>query len=175
MRRLALQGSVRRLFARLHRWSGLMLLALLFVAAATGGVLAFRDAIERWLDPALHVVTPAERRVPLQDIIAAVERRYPQARVGTITLRVEADADASLVVYLSKRPGSLPGELPVSEAFVDPYTGQILGARDRRHLLFSRANFVPLLIRLHYSLLLGTFGVWVMGTAALVWLLTSVA
>lgn len=173
MRRLALQGSVRRLFTRLHRWSGLTLLVLLHVAGATGGVLTFRDELERVVNPDLHVVAPGGRRVPLQDVIDTVERRYPMARVSTITLRTETSASASLVVYLTKRRGAPPGDLPASEAFVNPYTGAVLGARNRRHPVFSRANLVPMLIRLHYSLLLETPGVWLMGGAAIVWLLTS--
>lgn len=173
MRRLALQGSVRRLFTRLHRWSGLTLLVLLFVAGATGGVLTFRDELERAVNPHLHVVAPAARRVPLQDVIVAVERRYPTARVSTITLRTETEADASLVVYLTKRPGSPLDDLPASEVFVDPYTGNVLGARNRRQPAFSRANVVPMLIRLHYSLLLERPGVWLMGGTAIVWLVTS--
>jgi uncharacterized iron-regulated membrane protein len=173
MRRLALQGSVRRLLTRLHRWSGLTLLVLLFVAGATGGVLTFRDELERAVNPHLHIVAPGERRVPLQDVIDTVERRYPMARVSTITLRTDTEADASLVVYLAKRPGTPPGDLPASEAFVDPYSGTILGDRNRRHPVFSRANLVPMLIRLHYSLLLETPGAWLMGSAAIVWLLTS--
>jgi uncharacterized iron-regulated membrane protein len=174
MRRLALQGSVRRLFTRLHRWSGLTLLVLLAVAGATGGVLTFRDELERAVNPHLHVVAPGGRRVPLQDVISTVEHRYPTARVSTITVRSETEPDASLVVYIAKRPNTPPGDLPASEAFVDPYTGTVLGDRNRRHPIFSRANVVPMLIRLHYSLLLEAPGVWLMGGAAMVWLLTSV-
>jgi uncharacterized iron-regulated membrane protein len=152
----------------------LTLLVLLFVAGATGGVLTFRDELERAVNPHLHVVAPAARRVPLQEIVDTVERRYPTARVSTITLRTETATDASLVVYLAKRPDSPSVDLPASEAFVDPYTGTVLGDRNRRHPVFSRANVVPMLIRLHYSLLLETPGVWLMGSAAVVWLLTSV-
>jgi uncharacterized iron-regulated membrane protein len=173
MRRLALQGSVRRLFTRLHRWSGLTLLVVLFIAAATGSVLPFREQIERWINPHLHVVPAGAQRVPLQEVIDIVERRHPDARVSTITLRSET-ADASLIVYLAKRPGAPPGDLEASEAFVNPYTGTLLGERNRRHPVFSRENVVPMLIRLHYSLLLESPGVWLMGTAAMVWLLTSV-
>ena len=175
MRRLALQGSVRTLLTRLHRWSGLTILALLFVAGATGTVLTFRDGIERWASPRLHVVAPAAERVPLQEVIDNVERRYPDARVSTMTLRSEIDPAASTIVYLAKRPGSPPGELAAGTVFVDPYIGEVLGARNRQQPIFSRDNVVPMLVRLHSSLLLATPGVWLMGSAAIVWLLTSVA
>ncbi len=171
MRRLALQGPVRRLLTRLHRWSGLILLVLLFVAGATGGILAFRDDIERWVNPHLHVVRPEGRRAPLQEVIDRVERRFTAARVSTITL--QRQPDDSLIVYMNARPGSDPGESLPSQAFVNPYSAEILGQRNRRQPVFSRENLVPMLIRLHHSLLLDTPGVWLMGGAAIVWLLTT--
>ncbi|MEQ1573803.1 MAG: PepSY-associated TM helix domain-containing protein [Vicinamibacterales bacterium] len=170
MKRLILQGPARRLFTRIHRWSGLTVFTLLFVAGATGAVLTFRQDIERWVNPHLRVVTPTGRYAPLQVIIDRVEQRFQNARVSTITL--PARPDDSLVVYLGKRPGS-PGELEASEVFANPYTADILGFRDRRQPVYSRDNVVPMLVRLHYSLLLGSAGVWVMGIAAIVWLLTT--
>ena len=108
MRRLALQGPARRLLTRLHRWSGLILLVLLFVAGATGGILTFRDDIERWVNPRLHVVESGAQRAPLQDVIDRVERRFADARVSTITL--QAEQHDSLIVYMSPRPG-VAGEI----------------------------------------------------------------
>src|ERR1700704_5598005 len=104
MRRLALHGSARRLFTRLHRWSGLTVLAVLLIASATGAVLPFRDEIERRLEPRLHVVEPTGRRTSLHDVIDHVEQRFPNARVSTITL--QAEPTDALVVYLNKKPGS---------------------------------------------------------------------
>ena len=46
MRRLALHGSLRQWLTRLHRWSGLVVMLLLFIASVTGVWLAFRRALE---------------------------------------------------------------------------------------------------------------------------------
>ncbi len=150
---------------RVHRWSGLTIMALLAVAGATGGVLAFRDSIERRLNPHLRVVTPAPARAALQDVIDGVETRFAGARVSTVTL--PSRPDGSMIAYLSGRPD-------VSQVFINPSTGEILGQRPAGRIVFSREYLIPVLLRLHYSLLLGAAGVWIMGAAAIVWLLTSV-
>ena len=141
-------------------------MALLTVAGATGGVLAFRDSIERRLNPHLQVVTPAPARAALQDVIDGVEARFAGARVSTVTL--PSRPDGSMIAYLSGRPD-------VSQVFVNPYTGEILGQRRAGRIIVSREYLIPFVLRLHESLLLGAAGVWIMGAAAIVWLLTSLA
>lgn len=180
MKRLILRGPVRRLFTRLHRWSGLSVLVFLGLASVTGGVLAFRDTIDRQVNPHLRVVTPTDRRVSLQQIIELVEARFSDASVSTVTL--QTDPTDAVFVYLRKKitatGTAAPGdgrELEFNQVFVDPYSGRILGQLNTSHLVFSRECLVPLIIRFHYSLLLGRPGVWLMGACAFVWLLTSFA
>ena len=175
MRRLALQGSTRRLLTRLHRWSGLTVMALLTIAGLTGGVLVFRDALDRAVNPHLRVVTPGTQRASLQAVIDRVEQRFPDARVSIVTL--QSTASDPLIMYLAKKPARLGGSaepLQASEVFVNPYTGGILGQRGSSRVIASREYLIPLIVRLHYSLLLGTVGVWIMGISAIIWLLTSI-
>lgn len=61
--------------------------------------------------------------------------------------------------------------LKATELFLDPFTGRILGSRERGALHLDRAHLVPFLYRLHYTLYVpGDWGEWFMGTVALVWL-----
>lgn len=171
MRRLALQGSPRRLLTRLHRWSGLTIMALVTIAGLSGGILVFRDDIERRVNPHLTVVPPMGQPASLRDVIDRVEERFLDARVSTVTLPPRPDA--SLIAYLTAKPGAREGPA-ISEVFVNPYTTEILGQRRAGQILLGREYLIPLLARLHSSLLLGSIGASVMGSAAIVWLLSSV-
>lgn len=178
MKSLILRGPARRLFTKLHRWSGLAVLVFLALASATGGVLAFRDEIDRRVNPDLRVVAVGDRRVPLQQVIERVEARFPDATVSTVTL--QTDPTDPLLVYLTTKvtdatAGAVTEKkvLEFNQAFVDPYTGDILGQINTSHLIFSREYLIPLIIRFHYSLLLEQPGVWLMGGCAIVWLLTN--
>jgi uncharacterized iron-regulated membrane protein len=51
MRSLAVHGWPRRWLTRLHRWSGLVIMACLLVAAVTGTWLVFRVELDRWFNP----------------------------------------------------------------------------------------------------------------------------
>lgn len=180
MSRLALRGAGRRLLVRLHRWSGLTILAFLTVAALTGSYLAFRSEFDRWLNPAWMTVSTSGPRLPLETIMADVEAEYPEAMVSTVY--APDDARETYSVYLKARSMqtaghqhgmSSPSGLPVDQVFVNPHTGQVLGGRDTSRNVISRANLGHFMLRLHYKLLAGDAGEWVLGICALVWFLTA--
>jgi uncharacterized iron-regulated membrane protein len=138
------------------------MLAPIGIAAVTGSVLVFREPLDRVVNPRLHVVRPAGARLALDRVVAIVESRFAGARVGTITL--PSRADGSLIAYL-----------PGRDVFIDPYSGDILGERFGGRIAFDRAYLIPILVRLHYTLLLKASGAWVMGVAAVVWFWTTLA
>lgn len=151
------------------------MMTFLTIAGVTGGVLAFRDDLDRRVNPQLWVIAPARSRASLQDVIERVEGRFTDARVSTVTL--PSRPDGPLIVYLSGKPVGLAGTGPrpeFSDAFVNPYTGEILGQRRAGRIVLGREYLIPLVVRLHDSLLLGPVGVWMLGGVAMVWLLTSV-
>jgi len=164
-----MHGAFRRWLSRLHRWSGLVIMACMLVAAATGTWLVFRVEIDRWVNPNLRVVQPGPARVPLAAIVERVESRFPNALTHTLILQ-ERPEDA-VGVYLDARDGSEP---EFNQVFVNPYTGEIVGQRSTTRIVFAKEYLDPIIDRLHYSLLIGGgWGLWLMGVVAGVWLLTS--
>jgi uncharacterized iron-regulated membrane protein len=81
-----MHGAFRRWLSRLHRWSGLVIMACMLVAAATGTWLVFRVEIDRWVNPNLRMVQPGPARVPLAAIVERVESRFPNALTHTLIL-----------------------------------------------------------------------------------------
>ena len=65
-------ATPRRVITKLHRWSGLTLLAFLFIAAVTGALLAFRWEVDALLNPGLFKVKAEARPMQLQSIIDKV-------------------------------------------------------------------------------------------------------
>lgn len=176
MASLAVRGRSRRLLATLHRWSGLGLLAFLLIAGLTGTWLSFRDELDRWINPQLRIVQVGTARVPLADVYASVEARFPGTLVTTTVL--QKHPDDALVVYLrskgsteSTRRGN---DLVFNQVFVDPFTGRILGQRSTTRVALSRESLDPLILRLHYSLLMERPGILLMGGVAVIWLLTNI-
>jgi uncharacterized iron-regulated membrane protein len=167
MRSLALHGALRRQLAWLHRWTGLVVLGFLFLASVTGTWLVFADEIDHWINPELRSVVIRDHRVPLSAVYDRVERRFPGARVTTIVTQ-KKPSDALLVYLASDR-----GELRYNQVFVDPYTGDILGQQSTTRFVVSRSTLNQLVLRFHYTLFAGNWGLWCMGGCAIVWLLTN--
>jgi uncharacterized iron-regulated membrane protein len=168
VRSLALHGAVRRWLTRLHRWSGLVIMACMLVAAVTGTWLTFRVEMDRLVNPELRVVAPGDRTVSLASLVAAAEQRFPNSVVQALTLQ-ERPED-SIGVYLQSRQ---PGAGEFDQVFFNPYDGSYLGGRSTSRLVFDRAHTDPMIDRLHYSLWMNSGGLWLMGIVAAVWLATS--
>lgn len=180
MSSLALTGKSRQLITKLHRWSGLALLAFLFVAAFTGAFVSFRWEIDAFLNPQLFKVQPADKPLSQLELIGRVEAAFPDALVSTLTypkapdeaLRVSLKSRMAAHVAHKHVPG-MKSAVAFNQAFVNPYTGEILGQRNTSDFTVDRVNFIPFMLRLHYSLFLEKWGVWLMGASAVVWLLSS--
>lgn len=170
MKSLALHGAARRWLTRLHRWSGLVIMACMLVAALTGTWLTFRVEMDRLVNPELRVVQPGDRTVSLASIVEAAERRFPSSIVQALTLQ-ERPEDA-VGVYLRSRQ---PDAVEFDQVFFNPYDGSYLGGRSTSRLVFDRAHADPMIDRLHYSLWMNSGGLWLMGIVAAVWLATSFA
>lgn len=165
---------MREIAVRLHRYVGLMLAVFLLLSAVTGSVLAFHREIDRFLNPDWFVAQTTGPALPLDAIVAALEARYPTARVSRIAL--PPMQQSSWQVWLEPRPaspGSAANRLAVNQVFVDPARGAILGARLWGALRVDRAHAVPFLYELHHRLHLGTWGAWLLGGVAVLWLLDS--
>src|SRR5262245_41515391 len=101
MRSLALHGALRRWVARLHRWTGLVIMACMLVAALTGTWLVFRVELDRLVNPRLRVVQQGSSQVTLESIVDAAERRFPDSMMQALILPERPDD--SIGVYLQSR------------------------------------------------------------------------
>jgi uncharacterized iron-regulated membrane protein len=107
---------VRKLLLKVHRL--LALIAGVFVAifGVTGGILAFESEIDHLLHASLVYVNPGSHLLSLAEIGAAVKRTFPGEAIGGFTL----SASPNMTYQVALQRGT---------AYVDPYTGTVLGVR----------------------------------------------
>lgn len=170
---------MRHSLIQLHRYAGLLLAPFLVVVGLTGSLLAFHDEMDRWLNPDLLTVPVPDSvdAAPAFDLFTLHEQigqREPRAQIDIIRLRHEADK----VWHFSLRPRidpetGKPFELPYTELYINPYTGESTGTRVWGEASLAKENIMPFLFRLHYSLAMPEhllmFGVYILGIAALLW------
>jgi uncharacterized iron-regulated membrane protein len=155
------------IWTKLHRWSGLATMVFLFVAAVTGCILVFAEPLDRALNPDLFESASKQAPSPVA-AVTAFQRQHPELRVRSFPLNVPAGDTIQLAI------GSAPGQPKpeFDQLFLDGVTGKVAGSRatapgwDRRHLVEG-------IEELHFNLLAGTPGRWVLGVVAVFWLLSN--
>jgi len=168
---------MRAVLLPLHRWLGLITALFLFITGITGAVISWDHELDDWLNPHLTEAPGKGPALPMLELARQVEARYPQVRVTSLPLAVEAGESASLFVQprLNPATGRLfePG---FNQVFLDPATGAELGKRQWGAVWpITSENFVSFLYKLHFSLhfpeMFGTdrWGVWLLGIIAIGW------
>jgi uncharacterized iron-regulated membrane protein len=160
-------AATRRFWLAIHRYAGLASLVFLFIAAVTGCVLEFRGPLDQTLNSDLFRLPGKTTRFDPVASATAFEKAHPSVRVTSVPLS-QTPGRAAPINVQARDPKKL---LPYDQAFLGP-DGALVGARrtgpgwDRRHLVEGVFQF-------HYTLLAGDAGRWLMGAAAVIWLLSN--
>lgn len=159
----------------LHRWVGLAMAGFLLVAGLTGALMVWQHELDGLLNPRLMKTPPGNISGQPMDPFTLRERvqaAYPDAWVNSAPLKFESGE--SIHFFIRGPIDPLTGknkELDNNEIFVDPRTGEILGARKWGDIGQGITNLMPFIYRLHYSLALGVVGTYAFGIIALLWTL----
>ncbi|MDP3608811.1 MAG: PepSY-associated TM helix domain-containing protein [Methylophilus sp.] len=173
---------MRVFFTTVHRWLGLFTALFLFITGLTGAVISWDHELDDWLNDHLMAVAPSSSAaLPVFQLVQQVEERYPKLKVVSVPLHLEAGKSVMLGVAPTLNPATQePYVLGFNEVFLNPYTGQELGKRDRGAVWpLSKENFVSFLYRLHFSLHIPEFagidrwGIWLLGVIAIIWLVDT--
>jgi uncharacterized iron-regulated membrane protein len=164
----------RQFWVICHRWAGLTLTLFLAVAGFTGIFLSWIDELDVAAAPQLHLASPPHPGAEPLDVLAIREQvlaRHPGADVHFLPLEVEEGRSLQLFVEWPDPVTGLEREDAPNwdQLFIDPYTGEELGRRKWGDITQGTVNLMPFVYRLHYSLALGDWGLFVFGLAALVW------
>ncbi len=131
--------GLRRFLFRVHLWTAVSAGLFFVVLAVSGSVLGFQNQIDRALHSRLYDVAPGPQHLPMSTILSSVEKAFPSDDVVAVTMPL-SPRDAWEVA------------LPSGIASVDPYTGKVLGIRQRG------TAFVGVISQIHVSLACGRIG-----------------
>lgn len=171
---------MRRTLVVIHRWFGLFTAVFLFIAGATGTVIAWEHELDAWLNPQLYrVANPAQPPRSSLSLATELETRDPRLRVRYLPLSPQPGQTLRLFVEPRLDLGrDRLHPLDFDEIAFDPATGAIQGTRDSNAISLDRAHLLSFLYRLHYTLHLPQafgldLGLLFMGMIAVVWALDA--
>lgn len=164
---------MRSILLIIHRWAGLTIALAMIVTGLTGAILPFQRELRVLLAPDIwKVEPPSGTTTTLSGIELA--REVEKQTGGTVSyIQLVPDTAHAQSIFVAPRPGGPP--LDFEQVFVDPYTAEIRARVRFADLRDGAVNVMPFLISFHYSLAAGRWGQLVLGIAAFVWLLTSIA
>ncbi len=129
---------------RVHRWFGLAAVLIVFIQAATGCALLYRDSLAQIIDPAGMTRQSPAGELPAGQIFAALHQRYPDFNIVRINYPVLQNG--TFFAFLEKPDGTS------RYASIDPGNGQTL----RYGSVWRFPNEAALLV--HYQMMAGNTG-----------------
>lgn len=137
-------AALYRAVWRWHFYAGLFCAPFLFVLAVTGAIYLFNDEINDLVYPHLRFVPVSATSVPLGRMADAALADWPGGKVTRID--TPKAPGRSVEVFVTPASGA------PERVFVDPGTGQVLGAYVYARTLVGLADVI------HGSLMLGAWG-----------------
>ena len=155
--------KLRNIAFILHRYIGLAVGIILVIVGLTGSLLVFEHEMDDWvIGQRFGHVVPQQQRLStatLVDNVKAAYAKHPDWQVGQVQMLPKQE----FYTLRLNRPDDTQWEV-----FVNPYTGVIMGDRQRETALFSRV------LDLHYALLIGNTGIIIVGIAAFLLMILSI-
>ena len=156
------RGQWRPLLVRMHFYAGVLVAPFIFLACLTGAIYIFNPQIDRLMEPGLLVVEhPGKTALPLNDQVAKALAARPGLNLVSVVPNDRPDETTRVNLY---RPGG--PEMTNLTVFVNPYTGQVQGAKDISTMGGSMP-FSTWMAQFHGDLGLGEFGRWYSEMASL--------
>jgi uncharacterized iron-regulated membrane protein len=155
--------KLHNLAFQLHRYLGLGVGLILVIVGLTGSLLVFVPELDaQIIQQRFGYVMPQAQLIAPDKLVETVKTayaNYPDWKVGQVQMRSH---QAFHTIRLN-RPDETQWEV-----FVNPYTGKVMGDRQRETAFFSR------ILDLHYALLSGAIGTIIVGITALLLFILSI-
>ncbi|SDC80650.1 PepSY-associated TM helix domain-containing protein [Niabella drilacis] len=150
-----------RVNAWLHLWLGIFSGIILIFVALTGTLIVYGDEIIEWsAGKARYTEQVQPERLPMETLIANVNKAYPQAKLSEVTVYKDPERTVRFRTF-AKGKG-------LGFAYADPYTGKVL-KYDRT------ANFFYIMAHLHASFLWHGTGEWIVDIATIIFLIELIS
>lgn len=161
-----------RIVGPLHLWLGLASGLVVFIVALTGAMYVFQEEIEtRLIHPNRHFVAEQNQPfAPMSVWLSQANAAFAAYDSLDGSRNVYWHREAGRTVSIGTRYQDGGGEHYI-EAFLNPYTGQVLEVAET----YGPTSFWRIVIDLHVNLLLGKFGRYVVRYGTLIFLILLIS
>lgn len=129
---------------RWHFYAGLFVIPIMLTLAATGIIYLFKPQLDRAMYRDLMFVQPGVVALSYVEQVQSAQLAYPDATVAEVVPHIAPERSTEVLLKTAEKRSLM--------AFVNPYTGQVLGTRDEDNNLQAIAR------KIHGELLIGKIG-----------------
>lgn len=148
----------QRWFGKWHLYLGIFAGLIVSIVGVTGSILVYQDDIDEALNPSLFRVVAQQRKMPFDEIVPLIHRKYPALKFGYIM----NEEDKPMAAY------HLYNFAAEEEIFINPYTAEISGKR------IYESSFIHIITDIHRTLLIPTAGRYIVGISSLILLILTI-
>ena len=140
-------------FRSIHLYLGLSSGLVILTCCFTGAILVFQKELEQAFHKERYFVTAGEQKLSPDSLVAFVKKAYPKAKVNSVKLYSDNERTAEINVSIAEKketktsstekPQTKKAEpqrgeqrTPTLTAFVNPYSGKIIGLYNPRQGFF---------------------------------------
>jgi uncharacterized iron-regulated membrane protein len=169
----ATESPASRFYRTVWRWhfyAGLFVIPFILILAITGSIYLFKPQLDNVMYRNLLWVEASGSLAPYSQQMNAVQAQYPEATITQIVPNIAPNRSTEMGVTVTSQNAEQNLTEQNLTVYVNPYTAKVLGALDADN------NFQEKVRQMHSSLMLGTFGNYLVELAAcwaLVLLLTG--
>lgn len=161
----------RQFWVLLHRWVGLAMTIFLVIVGLTGSLLAFYPELEKLLNPQWYPDSPPSAWLSAGELAYRIETNNPSLKVGEISLVSFSGVSSAWVKGRNDQVSGKPVELGYDYLILNPSSGEVLDRVEYGSVSQGWKNLMDFIYELHWTLAIGSFGMWALGICAVLWTL----
>jgi uncharacterized iron-regulated membrane protein len=141
----------------------------LVIVGLTGSFLVFYPELERLLNPQWYPDRATGAWLSAGEIASQLEAVEPRLHVNQVSLQGFDGATSAWVQGNSNPNTCKPYDLGYNYVILDPSNGKVLDRVEYGAITSGLQNLMGFIYDLHWTLALGSFGMWLLGILALAW------
>ncbi len=154
-------------FRRLHLYMALAAGVVIMISCFTGALLVFQEDLEHSFNKRRYYVQPLGQRLTIQQLVANVKAKKPEAKIANI--RIYNDATRSVELSYRESKGKQKQDKAKqqksednSKAYINPYTGEVIEFVETKKTFFAKV------LNVHRFLLASDVGKLITGISTLI-------
>ena len=164
--------TIKKIIGQVHLWLGLVSGLVVFILGVTGCIYCFEQELQNWWNADKLYVSAQKQPLPLDNLHAIAQAQLGKEKpITRIVTPVDKQGSYQFIAFKYNAKGwnyFQQWEYNYT-VYLNPYNGAVLDVENTKYTLF------PIVLRLHYDLLLGKVGKQIVGWSTVMFIVLLIS